>query len=313
MAKKTKKISKSLKNSFVPHAKNNYRPHIIRHHGLALILFLLLGFQVVYNYANTGSIKILGYATNVTNSGLLQYTNENRTRAGLTELYLNDDLNKAAQAKAEHMVANNYWAHYAPDGTTPWDFINKTTYEYLKAGENLAYGFTDSAGTVRGWMNSEPHAANIMDANFAEVGFGMASGSTFQGDENTVIVAMYGQPLNPVTAKPSSTPTEAETLSWTPQDVIRADTSDTTITVTGESKNVNVLSAAISGQAHWGLYATLTLLMTLAFVYAMRHAVAIHQFATHGEHFIEGHPMIEAGLIYGLLWLLLASTYGVIR
>lgn len=306
------KIKHKIKNHLIPHKHNNYQPKVITHKGLAVMLFLLLFVQVAYNFTNTGTVKVLGYATNVTESGLLEYTNQNRNNAGLDDLTINENLNFAAQKKAEHMIANNYWSHYAPDGTTPWDFINKTGYEYLKAGENLAYGFSDSSGTVQGWMDSKPHADNILDSKFTEVGFGLASSPTFQGDENTVIVAMYGQPIAgaaPVSSAPSN---QDATLAWTPQDIIRNGEEQSEITVDQAPQTVSVLSAVTNGSAHWGLYASLLIITLLAGVYAIRHAVAIKQFAIHGEHFVKGHPMIEAGLIYGLLWLTLASTYGVV-
>lgn len=311
MTKKSKGLRHHVKSTFVPHARNKYRPHVIKHYGLAVALFLILGSQLAYNLANTGKVQVLGYATNVSNSALLEYTNENRVRAGLDELYINDKLSEAARAKAEHMVANNYWSHYAPDGTTPWDFINKSGYEYLKAGENLAYGFTDSAGTVQGWMNSPPHAENIMSTEFAEVGFGMASGPDFQGDENTVVVAMYGQPIAPVAAPTKEAQKPVEDQSWTPQEVLKSESTGDTV-MSGHPKNISVFSAAISGDAHWGLYLSLGVILTIGVAFAMRHLAALHQYIKHGEHYIEGHPMIEAGLVYGLIWLVLASTYGVV-
>src|SRR5262245_27999830 len=63
---------------------------------------------------------VLGYATDVTVSGLLGGTNNQRASNGLGGLHLNDKLNQAAQAKANDMVARNYWSHDTPDGNPPW-------------------------------------------------------------------------------------------------------------------------------------------------------------------------------------------------
>jgi uncharacterized protein YkwD len=313
---KKRKIHKHLKNTFIPHSGNNYRPHTITHYGLAIILLFIIGFQLAYNYSSTGTVKVLGYATNVSEAGLLEFTNNNRDNSNLQNLSINQKLNQAAQAKAEHMIANNYWSHYAPDGTTPWDFINNTGYEYLKAGENLAYGFSDSAGTVNGWMNSKAHADNILDPLFTEVGFGFANGSNFEGNENTVIVAMYAQPLTPsAPSQAQGTTQEAQdeqAPAWTAQDTIR--NQETTVPiVSSPAKEVSVFEAVISGNAHWGLYVSLSALLLIAATYAGRHAIAIKQLATNGEHFVMGHPLLEAGLLYALLWLVLAATYGVVQ
>lgn len=350
------KFVRGLKNTFVPHARNKYKPHITKHYGLAVILVSLLFVQALYNYSITGHVQVLGYATNVSQGALLTYTNQNRAASGLSGLTLNGALNSAAQAKANHMIANNYWSHYAPDGTTPWSFMDSAGYSYIKAGENLAYGFTDSAGTVQGWMNSPPHAANILDSAFTEVGFGIADGANFQGDENTVIVAMYGQPLasapvaeepapaapapeseiiaqeeptpapeespskpKPKEANDSNSPDDTQTdgqLAWTHKDLLELNEevlSVESFAISPEQQARTTLFGAIfSGQANWGIYLSFGLLSALTLAYIIRHSVAIYQFAVKGEHYVEGHPFLEAGLIYGLLWLALVSTYGVV-
>jgi uncharacterized protein YkwD len=307
---KSSKIKHRLHKSLVPHSRNNYHPHAIRPKGLFVALMLLLGIQLAFNFAQTGKLKVLGYATNVSESALLEFTNNNRARSDVPELTYNAKLAAAAQAKAEHMIENNYWSHFSPEGVSPWDFVNDSGYEYLKAGENLAYGFADSSGIVKGWMDSPPHAANIMDPKFAEVGFGVASGETFQGDENTVIVAMYGQPISAVNVAQANEENVAQ-QAWTPQEIIRSEDKPLQA-LTSAPEEVSVFSAVTSGDAHWGIYLSVGLLLFLAAIYAMRHVVALHQLATKGEHFIHGHPMLEASIVYGLLWLVLASTYGVI-
>lgn len=336
MAKQT--VRKGLKNTFVPHSRNRYKPHITKHYGLATVLACLLFIQIAYNFSVTGTFQILGYATNVSHSGLLYFTNQNRVNQGLPDYRLNEELSVAAYDKARHMVQNNYWSHYSPDGSTPWDFIDGVGYKYLKAGENLAYGFTDSSGVVSGWMDSPAHKANILDSSFTEVGFGVANGSDFQGNENTVIVAMYGQPisvdevndesLNTVASESSETPpanlgteeaeatTQDKPVAWTHNDLKDLNQAvlavDTFAVASPAQSEVSLLNAIISGNANWGIYLSIAVLglMTLSFIF--RHALAIYQFAVHGEHYIEGHPLLEAGLLYGLMWLALVSTYGVI-
>ena len=68
------------------------------------------------------------------------------------------------------MFSKNYWAHFAPDGSTsPWDFIHQSGYNYIFAGENLAKGFTDANSVVAAWMNSPSHRENILSNKYKDV------------------------------------------------------------------------------------------------------------------------------------------------
>jgi uncharacterized protein YkwD len=143
--------------------------------------------------------SVLGYATDMSVSGLLSGTNQQRAANGLGALALNDTLNQAAQAKANDMMVHDYWAHVSPSGTTPWYWFSSVGYSYQTAGENLAYGFTTSSETIAGWMNSAGHRANILNGSFQEVGFGVVNAPSYQGSgPQTIVVAMYAQPATPV-------------------------------------------------------------------------------------------------------------------
>lgn len=156
---------------------------------------------------------VLAYATNVSISGLLSATNTQRSNNGAGSLTINSKLNSAAQAKAQDMVNRNYWSHQTPDGQQPWVFITGAGYQYLSAGENLAYGFMTSSATVTGWMNSPSHRSNLLSSSFTEVGFGIANSPNFVGNgEQTVVVAMYAKPQ----AAPAPAPTPPAPQAPTP-------------------------------------------------------------------------------------------------
>lgn len=149
----------------------------------------------------------LAYATEMSLGGLLQSTNVQRENNGQPDLNLNQQLNTAAQAKANDMVARNYWSHNTPDGQEPWVFFDNAGYKYLKAGENLAYGFATSNDTITGWMNSEHHRENLLDSAFSDVGFGFANGSDYNSSgPETIVVAMYGKPQTLAANANNSTP-----------------------------------------------------------------------------------------------------------
>lgn len=160
-------------------------------------------------YLQPSMPNVLAYATNVSHSGLLASTNQNRSASGLVQLTLHGSLNSAAQAKANDMVAKNYWSHTSPDGRQPWDFITAAGYSYSMAGENLAYGALTSESTVQAWMNSPGHRANILKPEFRHVGFGYANSADYQGQgQQTVIVAMYGTPYASAPTPAPVQPTE---------------------------------------------------------------------------------------------------------
>lgn len=120
--------------------------------------------------------------------------NKEREKAGLPLLAHADKLAQSACSKLDDMVAKDYWAHIAPDGTDPWYWIKSTGYEYFNAGENLAYGFNSEAEMVAGWMTSPTHKANIL-GNFTEQGV-CTKAVKYRGSDTTLpAVSHFGTPL----------------------------------------------------------------------------------------------------------------------
>lgn len=206
-----------LKHWLIPSKKNNFHPKSLRPVGLAFFVLILAFMPTIYNLTTTKSMQVLGYATNITIGDLHSISNGERTSRGVNGLNLNSKLNQAAANKAAHMFANNYWAHNAPDGTTPWSFMTAAGYSYYTAGENLAKNFSTSAGVVNGWMDSPGHKANVLNSAFKDVGYAVMNG-TLQGQQTTLVVAMYAAPNAPAPApKPAPTPAPAPTATATPK------------------------------------------------------------------------------------------------
>ena len=134
---------------------------------------------------------ILGYATDVKVNDLLFYTNDLREKKGLADLTLNETLSKAANAKANDMFKEDYWAHTSPSGKEPWDFIIGTGYDYIYAGENLAVDFSKSKDVVVAWNNSPSHRDNLLSPKYNEIGFAVVNGE-LQGRKTTLVVQMFG-------------------------------------------------------------------------------------------------------------------------
>lgn len=153
--------------------------------GVVIFALLLLSHLISFK---TGSL--VGAVLPQT---LFEETNKARTESGIHPLFTHDALSRAAQMKAEHMARNEYFAHYAPDGTSPWHWFRSVGYAYLYAGENLALNFSESGDVVHAWLASKTHRENLLDVSYLNVGFGVATG-TYEGKDATFVVQLFGLP-----------------------------------------------------------------------------------------------------------------------
>lgn len=187
-------IKKYIHRLIIPSEHNNYRSRSIHTDMLTMYLVLAIVISIIFRSSITTSIlNVLGIATDITIEKLYQLTNEERSKNGLPPLTLNQTLNTAAQQKAEDMFAKNYWAHFGPNGETPWNFILQSGYQYEHAGENLAKNFMFSDGVIQAWMNSPTHRENIVRPVYTDVGFAIVNG-ILQNEETTLVVQMFGTP-----------------------------------------------------------------------------------------------------------------------
>jgi uncharacterized protein YkwD len=109
--------------------------------------------------------------------------NAQRTAHGLGKLRANGRLRRAAAAYSRLMVADDFFSHVSPAGSTPQSRIESTHYldgaRSWSIGENIAWGTGSLAtprGIVRSWMHSPGHRANILNGDFREIGIGIAHG-----------------------------------------------------------------------------------------------------------------------------------------
>ncbi|HVF69352.1 MAG TPA: CAP domain-containing protein [Xanthomonadales bacterium] len=180
-----------LRHIFIPHESNGHRPKILHHESLAIFIVVLLGLVHILPPLQREYPSVLGISYNIDVDDLVRLTNERRSEAGLKPLTLNPELSSAAQSKATYMFEKNFWAHVAPDGTTPWYFIKNAGYEYQYAGENLARGFNTAEDVTNAWMASPTHRENLLSPNYNEIGFAIASG-TLTGSETVLVVQEFG-------------------------------------------------------------------------------------------------------------------------
>lgn len=221
-----KRLALGLHDHFIPHSRNNYHPHILGHRVLGLFSLLLMAVKVATIAAIAFGPVAPVLSSAITSTNIINLANDARIGAGLPTLSGNSLLEKAAQNKANDMLARQYFSHNTPDGKTPWTFIQAVGYSYLMAGENLAVDFTEAENVQDAWMNSPGHKANILNKSFEEIGIGIATGM-FQGHQSTIVVQMFGTPIaqkvvtqsQPTQVAPASAPAPQTTSQTAPTKV----------------------------------------------------------------------------------------------
>ena len=271
-----------------------------------LPMLMIVGVGLAVNSLWAQPSNVLGAASSFTSASLLAETNQDRTEAGQPSLTLDPELSAAAQAKAQDMVIHNYWAHNSPAGQTPWNFITASGYQYQAAGENLAYGFSDASDTVKGWMNSPEHRANILSADYQNVGFGVAQSPNYQGQgPETIVVAEYGQPV-----------AAAANISFqVPATAANAPTGDVRGAQTELSaRPVSRIQVLTGGQAAWATLAAGALAGAALAIFITRHSLRLHRVLVRGESFISHHPMLDIAVTFIFTaGFVLTRTSGIIR
>ena len=123
---------------------------------VAAVLILLAGNVPVYAAEN--------YATEI-----LRLVNIERARIGAPPLNLADDLQYAANIRAQEIIQN--FSHDRPDGSNCFTVMQNRG---RTCGENIAAGHALPEETVAQWLNSPGHRENILNPNFRELGVGYA-------------------------------------------------------------------------------------------------------------------------------------------
>lgn len=193
-----------LKNAFIPHEGNDFQPHALRRHMLhwyagILVASKILVVALVSFYAGPARVS------DITPPNIVKQTNIARQANKLPTLKTNSLLNKAAQAKANDMIRQQYFAHISPSKVTPWAFFKQAGYSYRYAGENLAIDFAESEDVIQAWLNSPSHRRNLLSTRYTEIGVAVASGN-INGTQSLLVVQMFGTPTKAVVKKSAAAP-----------------------------------------------------------------------------------------------------------
>ena len=103
---------------------------------------------------------------------ILRLTNEERKKAGLSQLKADFALSEAAAIRAEEAV--QLYSHTRPDGSSCHTVVEK--FEYRVTGENLIMAdnpISEPEILLDTWMNSEGHRANILLPDYTSIAIGL--------------------------------------------------------------------------------------------------------------------------------------------
>jgi uncharacterized protein YkwD len=118
-----------------------------------------------------------------------------RAAAGVPALSDSPLLDQVASRYAAQMVAEGFFDHVSPAGSTLAARIGAAG-DFAAAGEDLGYADgldVTPAAMVGAWMGSAPHRANILDPSFTQLGVGVAVG-TPGGAAGATYVADFATP-----------------------------------------------------------------------------------------------------------------------
>lgn len=101
---------------------------------------------------------------------ITELVNEHRKAAGLAPVTYSAKLSAAAQVRAVEIEKS--FSHTRPDGRYFSTVFAEHGITYRYSGENIAWGQRSPEEVVTAWMNSAGHRANILNANFKELGVG---------------------------------------------------------------------------------------------------------------------------------------------
>jgi uncharacterized protein YkwD len=141
--------------------------------GVPLYVFLFAWPRSEYFARQTAGIADV----HAVREAMLAIVNAARIVEGSPPLVLDPQLNTAAQAHAQDMLARTYYSHESPEGSLPRRRVTAAGVSSDLIGENLAAGQTSVENVMEAWLHSSDHRRNILDPRFTHLGVGIAVGS----------------------------------------------------------------------------------------------------------------------------------------
>lgn len=134
----------------------------------------------------------IAYLSSITPEKIIELTNQERQKAGLSELTANQLLTQAAYEKGKAIIEAGEFSHNIDEQKfSAW--IKDTGYKYSYVGENLAIDFVTSEGIISAWLNSDAHKKNLLNSYYEEIGLAVIE-NNFNGQNTILVVQIFGVP-----------------------------------------------------------------------------------------------------------------------
>src|SRR5918997_1740058 len=137
-------------------------------------LMLALGMFASIGPAPAAFAQDSGYAPDAEEWAFVELLNAYRGELGLAPVTMNAELSAAGEYHSVDMAMNNYFGHYALDGTDAGTNIQNFGYTGFPYAENIAAGMATAQEVLIGWQNSPEHNATMTNPEFTEIGVGLA-------------------------------------------------------------------------------------------------------------------------------------------
>lgn len=134
---------------------------------------------------------------------LLELINAERAKVGAQPLVFDGDLNEAAEGHSQWMIGTDTFSHTGSGGSNAGQRMTSAGYSFTGSwtwGENIAWATTRSPAGLQdealllhtNLMNSSGHRANILNANFREIGLGLEVGE-YGGREGAFLTENFAR------------------------------------------------------------------------------------------------------------------------
>ncbi|MDD5703552.1 MAG: CAP domain-containing protein, partial [Dehalococcoidales bacterium] len=119
-------------------------------------------------------------------SKMLVNINAERSKAGLSSLTLQENVNNLAQARSDDMANRNYFSHVTPEGKTAADLAPEYNVTGSDIGENIAKD-NNPVLALYGLFRSAAHRNLLLSSDFQSIGIGLSKAK----DGQIVVVQIF--------------------------------------------------------------------------------------------------------------------------
>lgn len=133
---------------------------------IKLLLFMLFGVYAL-NAQNAWQTELLNKVNELRKKGCKCGS---KYYPPAVPLVWNAQLELAASNHAIDMTTKNYFSHKSKNGDSFAERIEAVGYNWVRSGENIAYGQASVNEVFLDWKKSPTHCKNMMNKEFREMG-----------------------------------------------------------------------------------------------------------------------------------------------